>query len=90
MCTSRCGVIATVENGRLTAVIADPEHPNGCICTVGATGEQCPNKADAGVNSFCQVGIPGETQVCLVSVNCLAPNAYIFSDGGPPQNGCGF
>ena len=36
MCTSRCGVIATVENGRLTAVNADPEHPNGCICVKGA------------------------------------------------------
>jgi len=36
MCTSRCGVIATVENGRLTAVNADPHHPNGCICVKGA------------------------------------------------------
>ena len=36
MCTSRCGVIATVENGRLTAVNADARHPNGCICVKGA------------------------------------------------------
>ena len=36
MCTSRCGVIATVENGRLTAVNADTRHPNGCICVKGA------------------------------------------------------
>jgi Molybdopterin oxidoreductase Fe4S4 domain len=32
MCVSRCGVLATVEDGRLTKVTADPEHPNGCIC----------------------------------------------------------
>jgi anaerobic selenocysteine-containing dehydrogenase len=36
MCTSRCGVIATIENGRLIAVNADPQHPNGCICVKGA------------------------------------------------------
>ncbi|MGN6719364.1 MAG: molybdopterin-dependent oxidoreductase, partial [Candidatus Binatia bacterium] len=36
MCTSRCGVMATVEDGRLTAVNADPRHPNGCICVKGA------------------------------------------------------
>ena len=28
MCVSRCGVLATVEDGRLTKVIADPEHPS--------------------------------------------------------------
>jgi hypothetical protein len=32
MCISRCGVVATVEDGRLTKVNADPAHPNGCIC----------------------------------------------------------
>lgn len=36
MCTSRCGVMATVEDGRLTAVNADTRHPNGCICVKGA------------------------------------------------------
>src|ERR1051325_12253683 len=36
MCTSPCGVIETVEDGRLTAVNADPQHPNGCICVKGA------------------------------------------------------
>ncbi len=36
MCTSRCGVIATVEAGKLIAVNADPQHPNGCICVKGA------------------------------------------------------
>ena len=28
MCTSRCGVIATVDDGRLNGVNVDPDHPN--------------------------------------------------------------
>jgi anaerobic selenocysteine-containing dehydrogenase len=40
MCASRCGVLATVEDGRLTKVTADPEHPNGCICVKGAAAPE--------------------------------------------------
>ena len=40
MCTSRCGVVATVEDGVLTKVNADPEHPNGCICVKGAAAPE--------------------------------------------------
>lgn len=40
MCTSRCGVLATVENGRLTKVNADPAHPNGCICVKGTAAPE--------------------------------------------------
>ncbi|HEX6436764.1 MAG TPA: molybdopterin-dependent oxidoreductase [Candidatus Binatia bacterium] len=40
MCTSRCGVVATVEDGVLTQVHADPEHPNGCICVKGAAAPE--------------------------------------------------
>jgi anaerobic selenocysteine-containing dehydrogenase len=40
MCTSRCGVVATVEDGILTQVNADPEHPNGCICVKGAAAPE--------------------------------------------------
>ena len=40
MCTSRCGVVATVEDGVLTQVNADPEHPNGCICVKGAAAPE--------------------------------------------------
>jgi anaerobic selenocysteine-containing dehydrogenase len=40
MCTSRCGVVATVEDGLLTQVHADPEHPNGCICVKGAAAPE--------------------------------------------------
>lgn len=36
LCTSRCGAIATVENGRLTALSADPSHPTGrALCIKG-------------------------------------------------------
>ena len=40
MCTSHCGVIATIEDGRLTQVNADPDHPNGCICVKGAAAPE--------------------------------------------------
>jgi anaerobic selenocysteine-containing dehydrogenase len=40
MCVSRCGVLATVEDGRLTKVAADPEHPNGCICVKGTAAPE--------------------------------------------------
>src|SRR5437870_1923619 len=40
MCISRCGVLATVEDGRLTKVTADPEHPNGCICVKGTAAPE--------------------------------------------------
>ena len=40
MCVSRCGVVATVEDGILTQVTADPEHPNGCICVKGSAAPE--------------------------------------------------
>ena len=40
MCTSRCGVVATVEDGVFTRVQADPAHPNGCICMKGAAAPE--------------------------------------------------
>ena len=40
MCVSRCGVLATVEDGKLTKVTADPEHPNGCICVKGTAAPE--------------------------------------------------
>lgn len=40
MCISRCGVVATVEDGRLTRVNADPAHPNGCICVKGTAAPE--------------------------------------------------
>jgi anaerobic selenocysteine-containing dehydrogenase len=40
MCISRCGVVATVEDGRFTKVNADPAHPNGCICVKGTAAPE--------------------------------------------------
>lgn len=40
MCTSRCGVIATVEDGTFAKVTADPDHPNGCICIKGSAAPE--------------------------------------------------
>jgi anaerobic selenocysteine-containing dehydrogenase len=40
MCVSRCGVVATVEDGLLKQVHADPEHPNGCICVKGSAAPE--------------------------------------------------
>jgi anaerobic selenocysteine-containing dehydrogenase len=40
MCVSRCGVVATVEDGIFTQVHADPEHPNGCICVKGSAAPE--------------------------------------------------
>lgn len=36
MCTSRCGVLATVEDGLLTKVNADAAHPNECAWLVSS------------------------------------------------------
>jgi anaerobic selenocysteine-containing dehydrogenase len=46
MCISRCGVVATVEDGRLTKVNADPAHPNGCICVKGTAAPEIVYSAD--------------------------------------------
>jgi anaerobic selenocysteine-containing dehydrogenase len=40
MCTSRCGVIATVQDGKFTSVKADPDHPNGCVCVKGTAAPE--------------------------------------------------
>lgn len=46
MCTSRCGVIATVDDGVLKQVNADPDHPNGCICVKGTAAPEIVYSAD--------------------------------------------
>jgi anaerobic selenocysteine-containing dehydrogenase len=46
MCTSRCGVLATVEDGRLTRINADPDHPNGCVCVKGTAAPEIVYSAD--------------------------------------------
>jgi hypothetical protein len=73
----------------LTTTLQDGGHPKACLCTVGSAVEQCPNTPDGGVFSFCRYGNAGDTQACMHTVSCFAPNAYIFRDGGPPFEGCG-
>ena len=46
MCTSRCGVIASVQDGILTQVNADPAHPNSCICVKGTAAPEIVYSAD--------------------------------------------
>jgi anaerobic selenocysteine-containing dehydrogenase len=40
MCVSRCGVVATVEDGLFRKVTADPARPNGCICVKGTAAPE--------------------------------------------------
>jgi len=40
ICISRCCVVATGEDGRLTKVNADPAHPNGCIRAKGTAAPE--------------------------------------------------
>ena len=46
MCTSRCGVLATVQDGVLKQVNADPDHPNGCICVKGTAAPEIVYSSD--------------------------------------------
>ena len=46
MCVSRCGVVATIEDGRFTKVRPDPDHPNGCICVKGAAAPEIVYSSD--------------------------------------------
>ena len=46
MCVSRCGVIATVRDGRVEKVSMDPEHPNGCICIKGTAAPEIVYSSD--------------------------------------------
>lgn len=46
MCTSRCGVLATVEDGVFTKVQPDPEHPNEGICVKGTAAPEIVYSSD--------------------------------------------
>jgi anaerobic selenocysteine-containing dehydrogenase len=48
MCASRCGVVATVEDGIFTRVTADPEHPNECLCVKGSAAPEMVYSPDPG------------------------------------------
>ena len=40
MCVAQCGVVAIVEDGRLTRIKPDSEHPNGGICIKGSAAPE--------------------------------------------------
>ena len=44
-CKSKCGSIATVEDGRLTAVRADRDHPNNGFCVKGVAAPEVVHNA---------------------------------------------
>jgi anaerobic selenocysteine-containing dehydrogenase len=47
LCVSRCGAIATVEEGRLTALRPDPSHPTGqALCVKGKAAPELVNHSE--------------------------------------------
>ena len=40
MCVAQCGVVAIVQDGRLTRIKPDSEHPNGGICIKGSAAPE--------------------------------------------------
>jgi anaerobic selenocysteine-containing dehydrogenase len=60
MCTSRCGVIATVADGRLTQVHADPDHPNGCVCVKGTAAPAIVYSPDRLQHPLVRTGAKGD------------------------------
>ncbi len=68
MCTSRCGVIATVEDGRLTQVNADPDHPNGCICVKGAAAPEIVYSPDRLIHPLLRTHAKGDANPGWVEI----------------------
>jgi anaerobic selenocysteine-containing dehydrogenase len=68
MCTSRCGVVATVEDGRLTQVHADPDHPNGCICVKGTAAPDIVYSPDRLKNPLVRTRAKGDANPGWVEV----------------------
>jgi anaerobic selenocysteine-containing dehydrogenase len=46
MCVAQCGVVAIVEDGRLTKIKPDSDHPNGGICIKGSAAPEVVYSAD--------------------------------------------
>lgn len=40
MCVAQCGVVAVVEDGQLTKIRTDSEHPDGGICIKGSAAPE--------------------------------------------------
>jgi len=45
-CRARCGVMASIDNGRLTRIDPDPAHPNAGICAMGRAEADVTTAAD--------------------------------------------
>lgn len=45
-CRARCGVIAEVQDNRLTRIRSDESHPNGGICAMGAAAPEFAARGD--------------------------------------------
>jgi hypothetical protein len=70
--------------------LPDGGHPKACVCTVGGPLSQCPSQPDAGLYTFCRNGKAGETEQCMVTVVCAAPEDYVFRDPKSQYGGCSF
>ena len=47
LCVSRCGAVATVENGSFVELRPDPDHPTGsALCVKGKAAPEVVNSAD--------------------------------------------
>jgi hypothetical protein len=79
MCVSRCGVLATVEDGRLTKVTADPEHPNGCICVKGVAAPEIVSSPDRLHYPMRRSRPEEEADPAWVRVSCETRSSLRFS-----------
>lgn len=99
ICEPLCGMIATVTDGRLTALRPDPEDPHtkGFCCAKGLSMTQIVNDPDRVTTPLKRVGGPGEFEPCswdealddiaqrLASLRSrLGPKSIAFHEGNPP------
>jgi anaerobic selenocysteine-containing dehydrogenase len=91
MCTSRCGVLATVDNGKLVAVNADPDHPNGCVCVKGTAAPEIVYSPDRLLYPMVRTrpkGDPNPGWVCVTwdqALNLAAMRLGDIKDNYGPQ-----
>ncbi len=99
ICEPLCGMIATVTDGRLTALrpdVADP-HSQGFCCAKGLSMVQIVNDPDRVTTPLKRVGGPGEFEPCswdealddiarrLGALRSrLSPKSIAFHEGNPP------
>ncbi|HVW34216.1 MAG TPA: molybdopterin-dependent oxidoreductase [Acidimicrobiia bacterium] len=62
VCEPLCGLIATVEDGKLTGLRGDPDNPHskGFVCTKGVAMAEVHNDPDRVLRPLRRVGGPGE------------------------------